>query len=83
MAVISVSDSVKKELLRHATRLQSVLGEKMDLERAIWFLLTEAKPRNPDLLIKACKAKGGEEALKELYVERAKDEERLKRKYGA
>ena len=83
MSVIRVSKSTKIELLRYASELQRRLGRKVDFDEAIAYLLREVRRKRPELLIRACSpVEGAEEILSELYEERKKDEERIKRKYG-
>jgi len=83
VSVIRVSKSTKAELLRYASELQIRLGRRVDFDEAIAHLLREARRKRPELLIRAClPAKEAEEALRELYEERKKDEERITRKHG-
>ncbi|RLG50961.1 MAG: hypothetical protein DRN96_06455 [Thermoproteota archaeon] len=82
VAVIRVSEAVKRELVRYAAELQAKLGRKVSLDMAISFLLREVRVRRPNLLFEACVEGDGEEALRVLYSERAGDEERARRRYG-
>jgi len=83
MSVIRVSKSTKVELLRYASELQIRLGRKVDFDEAIAYLLREVRRKRPELLVRACSPiEGAEEALKQLYEERKKDEERVARKHG-
>ncbi len=70
----SVSEDVKRELLKFASELQMKLGRRVDFNEAIRFLLMYRRRRNPRLLIKACAPGDVESALKELYEERKADE---------
>jgi hypothetical protein len=80
MTTISVTDDVKEKLLKIASELQIKLRRRVDLNEAIRFLMAETE-KKPQLLDEACKPiQDAEEAIKELYVERERDEERLKRK---
>ena len=80
MTTISVTDDVKEKLLKIASELQIKLRRRVDLNEAIRFLMAE-KEKKPQLLDEACKPiQDSEEAIKELYVERERDEERLQRK---
>jgi len=77
MSVIRVSKSTKVELLRYASELQIRLGRKVNFDEAIAYLLREVRRKRPELLVRACSPiEGAEEALKQLYEERKKDEER-------
>ena len=83
MSVIRVSKSTKVELLRYASELQIRLGRKVNFDEAIAYLLREVRRKRPELLVRACSPiEGAEEALKQLYEERKKDEERVARKHG-
>jgi len=73
MPTISVSEEVKRELLKFASELQMKLGRRVDFDEAIRFLLQKRR-RNPRLLIEACISSDAKDALKELYEERRKDE---------
>ena len=82
MTTISVTDDVKEKLLRIASELQIRLRRRVDLNEAICFLISEGR-KKPQLLEEACKpVRGAEKALKELYMERKIDENRLERKLG-
>lgn len=76
MPTISVSDDVKRELLKFASELQLKLGRRVDFDEAIRFLLKYRKRKNPNLLMEACIPGDSVEALNELYRERKKDERR-------
>lgn len=83
MTTISVTDDVKERLLRVASELQIKLRRRVDLNEAILYLIGE-KDKNPQLFEEACSPlPQSEEALDELYRERALDERRLERKTGA
>jgi predicted CopG family antitoxin len=79
MPTISVSEDVKRELLKFASELQMKLGKRVDFDEAIRFLLMYRKRKNPRLLIEACTSGDVESALKELYEERKIDERRYSR----
>ncbi len=83
MPAISVSEDVKRELLRFASELQTKFERRVDFDEAIKFLLRGRKGKNPRLLMEACTPGNAEEVLKELYEERRKDEERYSRYFGA
>ncbi|MBS7251351.1 MAG: hypothetical protein KIH08_12315, partial [Candidatus Freyarchaeota archaeon] len=51
---ISISEAVKKELLREMAKLQLKWGRKVDFEDVIMHLVLE-KRRRPELLEEACK----------------------------
>ncbi len=68
MPTISVSEDVKRELLKFASELQMKLG-RVDFDEAIRFLLMYRRKKNPRLLIEACTSGDVEDALKELYEE--------------
>ena len=83
VSVIRASKSTKVELLRYASELQMKLGRRVDFDEAIAHFLREARRKRPELLMRAClPAEEAEEALRELYEERRRDEERIARKYG-
>ena len=78
-----MSKSTKAELIRYVSELQLRLGRRVDFDEAIAYLLREARKKRPELLLRACSPPGdAEKALAELYEERRKDEERIKRKHG-
>jgi len=79
MPTISVSEDVKRELLKFASELQMKLGRRVDFDEAIRFLLMYRRKKNPRLLIEACKPGDVEDALKELYEERRIDERKYNR----
>lgn len=80
MTTISVTDDIREKLLKLASELQIKLGRRVDLNEAIRFLIS-TKDRDPELLDEACKpVEGADDALKDLYEERRRDEERLERK---
>jgi len=79
MPTISVSEDVKRELLKFASELQMKLGKRVDFDEAIRFLLMYRKRKNPRLLTEACTSGDVESALKELYEERKVDERRYSR----
>lgn len=82
MSTISVTEDVKKALLKVASELQLKWGRRVDLNEAIRYLIARGV-RRPDLLEQACQPiPGFEEAYKELKGERAKDEERARRKFS-
>lgn len=82
MTTISVTEEVKKKLLKIASELQIRLGRRVDLDEALRYLLRE-REKKPWLLEKACKPlSGSEEMLEELHKERKLDEGRLERKIG-
>ncbi len=83
---ISVSDEVRRELLRVAADLQGRLGERVDYDQVIRFLVTKAT-RNIVLLREACSpvAVSSQEARRELRkgrIEDRKGEEALGRTYA-
>ena len=80
MTTISVSEDVKKKLLRVASELQIKRGRRVDLNEALSFLVDQ-REKNPQLLEEACKPiSGAQEAIEELKSERKVDETRLERK---
>jgi len=83
MTTIAIKEETKRELLKFVSELQIKLGRKVDFDEAIRFLLGFRKRKNPQLLIEACSLSGNaDEALKELYMERKKDEERTIRRFS-
>jgi predicted CopG family antitoxin len=82
MTTISVTENVKRALLKIASELQSKLGIRIDLNEAIRYLLKGGK-KNPNLLEEACRPiPEFELAYEELIEEKKRDEERARRKYG-
>jgi len=82
MTTISVTENVKRALLKIASKLQSKLGIRIDLNEAIRYLLKRGK-KNPNLLEEACRPiPEFELAYEELIEEKKRDEERARRKYG-
>jgi len=79
MPTISVSENVKRELLKFASELQMKLGRRIDFDEAIRFLLMYRRKKNPRLLIEACISGDVEDALKELHEERKVDERKFSR----
>ncbi|RLI58541.1 MAG: hypothetical protein DRO67_10630 [Candidatus Asgardarchaeum californiense] len=83
MSTIAVREETKKELLKFVSELQIKLGRRVDFDEAIRFLLMYRRKRNPRLLLEACVAtKNVEDAIKELYEERKKDERRYSRYFS-
>ncbi len=83
MSTISVTEDVKEALLEIALELQIRWGRRVNLNKAIRYLISRSVKR-PELLDKACKPIGGfGEAYKELKEERRKDEERAFRKFSS
>ncbi|MHA1364381.1 MAG: hypothetical protein ACTSP1_17965 [Candidatus Freyarchaeota archaeon] len=79
---ISLSEAVKKELLREMAKLQLKWGRKVDFEDVIIHLLLQSR-RRPELLEEACKPVEGihpEVVLKDLTEERRADLKRENRK---
>jgi hypothetical protein len=76
---ISVSDEIRRELLRVAAQLQAKIGEKVDYDQVIHHLLSQAG-RNEQLLKEACRptAVSGPELRKDLRRWRAVDQKREK-----
>jgi predicted CopG family antitoxin len=82
MTTISVTEEVKRKLLKVASELQLKLGRRVDLNEALSFLIDQ-REKNVQLLQEACKQKtGAKEALEELRTERKHDEIILERKIG-
>ena len=80
MTTISVSEDIKKKLLRVASELQIKRGRRVDLNEALNFLVDQ-RAKNPQLLEEACEPMlGAKEAIEELKRERKIDESRLERK---
>ena len=82
MPTISVSEDVKRELLKFASELQMKLGRRVDFDEAIRFLLMYRRKKNPRLSIEACTSGDVEDALKELYEEREIDERKYSRYFS-
>jgi len=83
MTTISVTEDVKRRLLRVTSELQLKLKRRVDFNEAIRFLLVQRRERRPRLLMEACKPTiGADEALKELTKERKRDEERAERYFS-
>jgi len=76
---ISVSDDIRRELLRVGARLQAKLGQKVDYDQVIRYLLSEAS-RDEQLLKEACSPipVSGLELRRELRRGRAEDRRREK-----
>nr|MDO8079323.1 hypothetical protein [Candidatus Freyarchaeota archaeon] len=75
---ISLSEAVKKELLREMARLQLKWGRKVDFEDVIMHLVLQRR-RRPELLEEACKPVEGihpDLVVKDLVEERRIDLER-------
>jgi len=81
VAVIRVSESTKRELIKFIARLEMKLGRRVSMDEAIRFLLF-GKTKRPELLEVACSPINGKNLVEELYEERRKDEERISRKYS-
>lgn len=77
---IKVSKEAKEELLRVAAGIQAREGRRVDLDEAIRFLLRTGR-RRPEILESLFGAVPSLR-LEYLYEERAKDEQRAKRKLG-
>lgn len=77
---IKISKEAKEELLRVAAGIQSREGRRVDLDEAIKYLLRTGR-RRPEILASIFGAVSGLR-LDDLYEERAKDEQRAKRKFG-
>ncbi|MHA1362382.1 MAG: hypothetical protein ACTSP1_07575 [Candidatus Freyarchaeota archaeon] len=72
---ISLSEAVKKELLREMAKLQLKWGRKVDFEDVIVHLLLQSR-RRPELLEEACRPVEeihSEVVLKDLMEERRTD----------
>jgi hypothetical protein len=74
---ISISDKLRKELLRVAAQLQARSGEKVDYDQVVSYLLSRAR-RDPQLFEKACApvAVDKSEVRRELQRGRAEDQRR-------
>jgi len=84
MSTIAIKEETKRELLKFVSELQIKLGRRVDFDEAIRFLLMYRRKKNPKLLLEACTPrKDVEEALKELYEERRKDERKYNRYLSA
>jgi len=81
VAVIRVSESTKRELIKFIAKLEMKLGRRVSMDEAIRFLLFD-RTKRPELLEMACSPIISENLVEELYEERRKDEERISRKYG-
>ena len=82
MTTISVTENVKRALLKIASELQSKLGIRIDLNEAIRYLLKGGK-KDPNPLEEACRPiPEFELAYEELIEERRRDEKRVRKKYG-
>ncbi|MEM2906249.1 MAG: VapB-type antitoxin [Candidatus Bathyarchaeia archaeon] len=81
MTTISITDDVKRELLKVAAELQLRRGRRVDLNEAVRYLVTQRRRKNPELLKEACGSlDDAREAIAELLAERRLDEERTERK---
>jgi len=83
---ISISDEARRNLLKVAAELQANLGERVDYDRVIRYLLSRVI-RNESLLREACSPVpiGAEELRGELRKGRKEDrrqEEALERRYS-
>lgn len=79
---ISLSEAVKKELLREMARLQLKWGRRVNFEDVIIHLVMQRR-RRPELLEEACKPVEGihpELVIEDLVEERKMDLEREERK---
>ncbi|MCD6485023.1 MAG: hypothetical protein J7L47_07945 [Candidatus Odinarchaeota archaeon] len=84
MSTIAIKEETKKELLKFVSELQMKLGRRVDYDEAIRFLLMHKRKRNPRLLLEACvPTESVEDALKELFEERKKDERRYHRYFSS
>ena len=80
MTTISVSEEVKQKLRRVASELQIKMGRRVDLNKALSFLI-DKQEKNPQLLEQTGSPLiGANEAIEELERERKLDETRLERK---
>jgi len=79
MTTISVTEDVKKKLLKVASELQIKTGRRVDLNDALRFLVDQ-REKNSQLLEACSPTIGVKEALEELETERKIDDERLERK---
>lgn len=83
---ITISEDLKRELLRVAAQLQAARGEKIDYDDVLRFLVRKAT-RNLDLFRQACAPTGtsSQELRRELKKGRGEDrktEQTLERKYS-
>jgi len=84
MSTIAIKEETKRELLKFVSELQIKLGRRVDFDEAIRFLLMYRRKKRPKLLLEACTPRRDvEEALKELYEERRKDERKYNRYLSA
>jgi len=84
MSTIAIKEETKRELLKFVSELQIKLGRRVDFDEAIRFLLMYRRKKNPKLLLEACTPRRDvDEALKELYEERRKDERKYNRYLSA
>ena len=84
MSTIAIKEETKRELLKFVSELQIKLGRRVDFDEAIRFLLMYRRKKSPKLLLEACTPRRDvEEALKELYEERRKDERKYNRYLSA
>ncbi|MGC9069613.1 MAG: hypothetical protein ACP5IZ_11685 [Thermoprotei archaeon] len=82
MTTISITNDVKKELLKLAAGLQLKYGRRLDFNDTIRYLLNRSK-KKPELLEEACRSiPEFKEVYGTLRDERRKDEERAKRKFS-
>jgi hypothetical protein len=74
---ITISEELKRELLRVAAQLQASRGEKIDYDDVLRFLVRKAT-RNMDLFRQACSPTGitSEKLSRELKKGRAEDRKR-------
>ena len=74
---ITISEDLKRELLRVAAQLQASKGEKIDYDDVLRYLVRKAT-RNMDLFRQACTSTGttSEELRRELKKGRAQDRKR-------
>ena len=77
---IKVSKITKERLVRVAAKLQERYGRRVDLDEAIRYLL-ELEERRPELLDSVV-GSVPTLSIEELYQERKRDEERIKRRYN-
>lgn len=77
---ISISQGVKRELLREMSKLQLKLGRLVDFEDIIWWLIIRSRGR-PEMLERACRPVKGvsaemviEELLRERRIELEREE---------
>ncbi len=74
---ITISDDLKRELLKVAARLQASSGQKVDYDDVLRFLVGKAT-RNIDLFRQACSPTGASSAELRKQIRKGREEDKRK-----